>query len=110
MIDQTNVYFQSSDEDRETVHARYVVGCDGGHSTVRQQLAFELEGEKTNKHFGVMDIVPRTNFRMSQEPARNCSWLTDISGYPQLVRDTLRCGKHHDRPPRKRTRSVLRTA
>ena len=64
IVDRTNACLQSSYGDREIVHARYVVGCDGGHSTVRQQLAFELEGEKTNKHFGVMDIVPLTNFRM----------------------------------------------
>lgn len=50
---------------REILRAKYVVGCDGGHSTVRQQLGIQLEGEKTTKHFGVVDIVPITDFRMS---------------------------------------------
>ena len=48
---------------REILSAKYVVGCDGGHSTVRQQLDIKHEGEKTTKHFGVMDIVPLTDFR-----------------------------------------------
>jgi len=47
----------------EIIRAKYVVGCDGGHSTVRQQLDIKLEGEKTTKHFGVVDIVPLTDFR-----------------------------------------------
>ncbi|GAB7331430.1 hypothetical protein MBLNU13_g02848t1 [Cladosporium sp. NU13] len=45
----------------EIVRAKYVVGCDGGHSTVRQQLDIRLEGERTTKHFGVVDIVPLTD-------------------------------------------------
>ncbi|KAK4546670.1 hypothetical protein LTR36_001888 [Oleoguttula mirabilis] len=46
----------------ETVRAKYVVGCDGAHSWLRQQLQIPLEGEHTNKHFGVMDIIPLTDF------------------------------------------------
>lgn len=64
-LDSANIGLEASDTDRETIHARYAVGCDGGHSTVRQHLEMKLEGEKTNKHFGVMDIVPLTDFRMS---------------------------------------------
>jgi 2-polyprenyl-6-methoxyphenol hydroxylase-like FAD-dependent oxidoreductase len=51
------------DTNHEILRAKYVVGCDGGHSTVRQQLDIQLEGEKTTEHFGVVDIVPLTDFR-----------------------------------------------
>ena len=49
--------------DQEVVYAKYLVGCDGGRSTVRQQLGIQLEGERSRQHFGVMDIVPLTDFR-----------------------------------------------
>ena len=48
----------------ENVRAKYVVGCDGAHSWVRHQLNIPMEGDSTNKHFGVMDIVPLTDFRI----------------------------------------------
>lgn len=47
----------------EIIHAKHVDGCDGGHSTVRQQLDIKLEGEKTTKHFDIVNIVPLTDFR-----------------------------------------------
>lgn len=49
--------------DVEVVYAKYLIACDGGRSTVRQQLGIQLEGERSKKHFGVMDIVPLTDFR-----------------------------------------------
>lgn len=59
----TDVARDHQDVKRETVKARYVVGCDGAHSWVRRQLQIPLEGDHTNKHFGVMDIIPLTDFR-----------------------------------------------
>lgn len=47
----------------ETVHAKYVIGCDGARSWTRQQLGFELIGEATDFIWGVMDIIPITDFR-----------------------------------------------
>ena len=47
----------------EAVRAKYVVGCDGARSWVRRQLGIPMEGDRTNRHFGVMDIVPLTDFR-----------------------------------------------
>ena len=47
----------------EVVQAKYVVGCDGAHSWVRKQLGYELEGEPTDYIWGVLDIVPITDFR-----------------------------------------------
>ncbi|USP74685.1 hypothetical protein yc1106_01959 [Curvularia clavata] len=46
----------------ETVKAKYVVGCDGAHSWTRKQLGFELEGEPTDYIWGVLDIIPITDF------------------------------------------------
>ncbi|KAF1830047.1 hypothetical protein BDW02DRAFT_573430 [Decorospora gaudefroyi] len=46
----------------ETVRAKYMVGCDGAHSWTRKQLGFELEGEPTDYIWGVLDIIPITNF------------------------------------------------
>jgi flavin-dependent dehydrogenase len=46
----------------ETIKAKYLVGCDGAHSWTRKQLGFELEGEPTDYIWGVLDIIPITNF------------------------------------------------
>lgn len=47
----------------ETIKAKYLIGCDGAHSWTRTQLGLSLEGESTEHIWGVMDIVPLTNFR-----------------------------------------------
>ncbi|BCS26562.1 putative FAD monooxygenase [Aspergillus puulaauensis] len=46
----------------EVVKAKYMLGADGAHSWVRQQLGFALEGESTDYIWGVLDIVPITDF------------------------------------------------
>jgi len=48
--------------EQEVVSARYVVGCDGSRSTVRQQLGFEMRGDSANKAWGVMDLLLVTDF------------------------------------------------
>lgn len=49
----------------EVVRAKYVVGCDGAHSWTRKTLGkdFEMRGEMTDSIWGVLDIVPITDFR-----------------------------------------------
>lgn len=47
---------------QETIRASYVVGCDGARSTVRASLGYELEGEAARQLWGVMDILPVTDF------------------------------------------------
>lgn len=44
------------------VRARYVVGCDGAHSTVRKRLGLALHGDSANKAWGVMDVLAVTDF------------------------------------------------
>lgn len=49
----------------ETIRAKYVVGCDGAHSWTRKALGpdFDMQGEMTDFIWGVLDIVPITDFR-----------------------------------------------
>ncbi|KAI1339789.1 FAD binding domain-containing protein [Xylariaceae sp. FL0016] len=53
-----------NDAREETVRAKYVVGCDGAHSWTRKALGpdFEMKGEMTDFIWGVLDIVPITDF------------------------------------------------
>jgi len=46
----------------ETIRARYVVGCDGARSGVRQAIGLELKGDSANKAWGVMDVLAVTDF------------------------------------------------
>ncbi|KAK5999508.1 hypothetical protein QM012_005361 [Aureobasidium pullulans] len=46
----------------EVVRAKYVLGTDGAHSWTRKALGLQMEGDTTNKHFGVMDFIPLSNF------------------------------------------------
>lgn len=41
---------------RETISARFVVGCDGAHSTVRKALNLPFEGGEYKAHFLLADI------------------------------------------------------
>ncbi len=47
---------------RETVRARYVVGCDGARSSVRQAIGGALHGDAAHQAWGVMDILATTDF------------------------------------------------
>ncbi|KAF2743520.1 hypothetical protein M011DRAFT_480667 [Sporormia fimetaria CBS 119925] len=51
-----------SDDDEEVWEAKYVLGCDGAHSTVRKALGYRMLGDTTDTVWGVMDVFPRTNF------------------------------------------------
>jgi len=46
----------------EIVHAKFVVGADGAHSWVRRSLGIEMEGAQTDFVWGVVDMIPETNF------------------------------------------------
>lgn len=45
-----------------TVRARYVVGCDGARSIVRQSIGRVLRGDSANQAWGVMDVLPVTDY------------------------------------------------
>ncbi|KAI1384438.1 FAD binding domain-containing protein [Hypoxylon trugodes] len=42
--------------------AKYVLGSDGAHSTVRKSLSFQMVGDTSDAIWGVMDVIPRTSF------------------------------------------------
>ncbi len=46
----------------ETIRARYVVGCDGARSSVRQSIGRSLTGDVENQAWGVMDVLAVTDF------------------------------------------------
>lgn len=46
----------------EKMRARYVIGCDGARSIVRQSVGLELKGDSANKAWGVMDVLAVTDF------------------------------------------------
>ncbi|KAF7294370.1 hypothetical protein HMN09_01166300 [Mycena chlorophos] len=50
------------DQSTETVRARFVVGADGAHSWVRKQLNIAMEGSQTDYIWGVVDMIPDTDF------------------------------------------------
>ncbi|KAI1398908.1 FAD binding domain protein [Hypoxylon fuscum] len=47
---------------KETMRAKYVVGCDGAHSWLRKYLNIGFVGDLTDTTWGVIDMVPKTNF------------------------------------------------
>jgi phenol 2-monooxygenase len=48
--------------EKQTVRARYVVGCDGARSSVRQAIGGALHGDAAHQAWGVMDILAVTDF------------------------------------------------
>ncbi|MDQ8730698.1 FAD-binding monooxygenase [Bradyrhizobium sp. LHD-71] len=56
------VKLERTDGAHETVKARYVVGCDGARSIVRQSLGRELRGDSASQAWGVMDVLAVTDF------------------------------------------------
>ncbi|PYH85677.1 hypothetical protein BO82DRAFT_429176 [Aspergillus uvarum CBS 121591] len=46
----------------ERFEAKYVMACDGAHSTVRKVLGYNMVGDSTDAVWGVMDMVPRTDY------------------------------------------------
>ena len=43
-----------------TIHADWVVACDGGKSTVREQLGLQLQGTQYEGRYVIVDIVQKT--------------------------------------------------
>ena len=61
-----NITIEQSRDDTEPaatrMRARYVVGCDGARSAVRNAIGLELKGDSANKAWGVMDVLAVTSF------------------------------------------------
>ncbi|KAI9373350.1 FAD binding domain-containing protein [Aspergillus egyptiacus] len=50
------------DGKEEIFEAKYAMACDGAHSTVRKALGYNMVGDSSDAVWGVMDMVPRTDF------------------------------------------------
>lgn len=66
----------------ETVHAKYVLGADGAHSWTRRQIGLTLEGESTDYIWGVLDIVPITDF---PDIRMRCAIHSESSGSVMVI-------------------------
>ncbi|KAI0333878.1 hypothetical protein GY45DRAFT_189162 [Cubamyces sp. BRFM 1775] len=53
---------QDGQGDSEIVKAKFVLGADGAHSWVRKSLGISMDGEQTDYIWGVVDMVPDTDF------------------------------------------------
>ncbi|KAJ5179364.1 hypothetical protein N7492_002574 [Penicillium capsulatum] len=60
----------------EIIKARYLIGCDGAHSWTRKQVNIPMEGSSTDHIWGVIDVVPISNFRSYPE-SRTIQAMTD---------------------------------
>ncbi|KIM53930.1 hypothetical protein SCLCIDRAFT_1222455 [Scleroderma citrinum Foug A] len=49
-------------ERTEVIYAKYVIGADGAHSWVRKYFGIPMDGDQTEYIWGVVDMVPDTNF------------------------------------------------
>jgi phenol 2-monooxygenase (NADPH) len=50
------------DGDEVTVRAKYVAGCDGAHSVIRESIGRRMERQGEDKAWGVMDLLAVTDF------------------------------------------------
>lgn len=66
----------------ETVKAKYMIGCDGAHSWTRRQLGYKLEGEQTDFIWGVLDIIPITDF---PDIRMRCAIHSESSGSVMVI-------------------------
>jgi len=56
------VALEQTDGRIETVRAKFVVGCDGARSNVRQSIGLQLKGDSANQAWGVMDVLIVSDF------------------------------------------------
>ena len=66
----------------EVIKAKYMLGADGAHSWVRNQLGFKLEGESTDYIWGVLDIIPITDF---PDIRMRCAIHSESSGSVMVI-------------------------
>jgi 2-polyprenyl-6-methoxyphenol hydroxylase-like FAD-dependent oxidoreductase len=64
------VEVQGPDGARHTVRAQYLVACDGGRSTVREQLGLQLQGTQYDGKYVIVDIRQDT-----RRPVERLAWF-----------------------------------
>src|SRR5262249_33747295 len=84
-------------EQRHTLHAAYLIGCDGGHSQVRRLLGLNFAGEMTPPHL----VLGDRELAWDQPPA-TVMWLHEdgviIGG--QFPGSAMRAGHEYGDPGR----------
>jgi 3-(3-hydroxy-phenyl)propionate hydroxylase len=81
--EHATVYLEGTDGRRASVRARYVIGCDGASSAVREAVGIELEDLQFDEPWLVVDVqvnerglakLPATSVQFC-EPARPCTYV-----------------------------------
>jgi 2-polyprenyl-6-methoxyphenol hydroxylase-like FAD-dependent oxidoreductase len=81
----------------ETIHARYVIACDGAQSWTRTQLDVPMESHSEHSTWGVVDIVPITNFRKHLTHLKECLPIDSCSRHSPVLRNSVPWPwQHHD--------------
>lgn len=70
---------------RQVLRAKYVVGCDGAHSWTRKHLSIPFRGQHTYAIWGVMDLIPLTNF---PDVRKNCMIQSDRGNLLLIPRES----------------------
>jgi NADPH-dependent dioxygenase len=76
---EVSVRLRHGDHSTETLSVPWLVGCDGGHSTVRKQLGLPLAGESSETWL-IADAIVHTDL-----PRRSIHWLRTGNGTVMLV-------------------------
>lgn len=66
----------------EVVQCKYLLGADGAHSWTRRQIGLALEGDSTDYIWGVLDIVPITDF---PDIRMRCAIHSESSGSVMVI-------------------------
>ncbi|KAH7417733.1 FAD binding domain-containing protein [Cadophora sp. MPI-SDFR-AT-0126] len=70
----------------EQVRSKYLIGSDGAKSTVRSCMKVELEGDMTDELWGVIDLVPDSDFPDIRRQAGINAIVGENKGYSGGVR------------------------
>lgn len=92
--------FELPDGNSEVIHAKFVVGCDGARSKVRESLGYALKGEAARQLWGVMDVLAVTDFpdmrlKVAIQSATNGSMLIIPREGGYMVRLYIEIDKLH---------------
>ncbi|KAI5459337.1 FAD binding domain-containing protein [Mariannaea sp. PMI_226] len=85
--------------------AKYVIGSDGAHSTVRKSLGFEMVGDSSDAVWGVMDIFPHTDF---PDIRKKCLVNTEIGNIIIIPREGGQLVRFYIELPGKAARDVTK--
>jgi 3-(3-hydroxy-phenyl)propionate hydroxylase len=61
-----DVEFQTADGHTHHVHTNWLIACDGGRSTVREQMQLQLEGRQYEGRYVIVDIEQNTRRKVER--------------------------------------------